>query len=93
LKEPGAGRGQVNPTLTMDTRYCLCGHQIGVVTAYDPPRFYDQSDWSTPATHCPACDALLTVDKLTYSEEQQEALAKVYAFLLQRRRLRLTQEK
>jgi len=77
----------------MHTRYCSCGHQIGVVTAYDPPRFYNQNDWNTPATHCPACNTLLTVDKLTYSEEQRKALAEVYTFLLQRGRLRLTQEK
>ena len=77
----------------MGLKYCPCGHSIGVETVCDPPRFYDQHDWNAPVTHCPACNALLTVDMLVYSEEQEEVFAKAYAYLMQRRRVRLAREK
>jgi len=83
-----------NRTFTeMELKYCPCRHSIGVETVCDPPRFYDQHDWNAPVTHCPACNALLTVDMLVYSEEQEEVFAKAYAYLMQRRRVRLARTK
>lgn len=44
--------------------HCPCGRPIGVETTCDPPLFYDQNDLYTPVTHCPACNALITMDML-----------------------------
>ncbi len=46
--------------------HCPCGRPIGVETSCDPPLFYDQNDLHTPVTHCPACNALITMDMLVY---------------------------
>ncbi len=72
---------------------CPCGRMIGIDRDCDPPAFYDQNKLEAPVTHCPACNALLTLDMLVHSGiVQPNPMVEVLRILARRGRLIREQE-